>query len=86
LHNNGFTGIDQPNTYSRRLEMTKQKQMADKVELSDEELDGVAGGLISIAIITAFTGSKCSPDHPAGPGRKLLGNPLGYRCGDGSDA
>ena len=24
--------------------MTKQKQMTEKVELSDEELDGVAGG------------------------------------------
>ena len=38
LHNNGFTGIDQPNTYSRGLKMTKQKQMTEK------ELDQVSGG------------------------------------------
>ena len=42
LHNNGCTGIDQPNTYSRRLKMTKQKQMTEK------ELDQVSGGLITI--------------------------------------
>jgi bacteriocin-like protein len=38
LHNNGFTGIDQPNQYSRGLKMTKQKQMTKK------ELDQVSGG------------------------------------------
>jgi bacteriocin-like protein len=38
LHNNGFTGIDQPNIYSRGLKMTKQKQMTEK------ELDQVSGG------------------------------------------
>jgi bacteriocin-like protein len=38
LHNNGFTGIDQPNTYSRRLKMIKQKQM------TEQELDQVSGG------------------------------------------
>ena len=42
LHNNGFTGIDQPNTYSRGLKMTKQKQMTEK------ELDQVAGGTITV--------------------------------------
>jgi|TARA_B110000263_G_scaffold244566_1_gene252781 uncharacterized protein len=30
LHNNGLTGIDQPNTYSRRLKMTTQKQMTEQ--------------------------------------------------------
>jgi hypothetical protein len=50
LHNNGCTGVDQPNTYSRGLKMAKQKQMTEKelaenVELSDEELGGVAGGI-----------------------------------------
>ena len=49
LHNNGCTGIDQPNIYLRGLKMTKQKQMTEReltrnVELSDEELDGMAGG------------------------------------------
>jgi bacteriocin-like protein len=43
LHNNGFTGIDQPNTYSRRLKMTKQKQMTEK------ELDQVSGGILGQA-------------------------------------
>tara|TARA_B100000809_G_C14765586_1_gene397463 strand:- start:197 stop:445 length:249 start_codon:yes stop_codon:yes gene_type:complete len=38
LHNNGFTGIDKPNTYSREFKMTKQKQMTEK------ELDQVSGG------------------------------------------
>jgi bacteriocin-like protein len=38
LHNNGFTGIDQPNTYSRGSKMTTQKQMTEK------ELDQVSGG------------------------------------------
>jgi bacteriocin-like protein len=38
LHNNGCTGIDQPNNYSRRLKMTKHKQMTQK------ELDQVSGG------------------------------------------
>jgi bacteriocin-like protein len=38
LHNNGCTGIDQMNIYSRRLKMTKQKQMTQK------ELDQVSGG------------------------------------------
>jgi hypothetical protein len=58
LHNNGFTGINQPNTYSRRLKMTKQKQMTEReltqsAELSDEELGGVSGGLIAIIAIAA---------------------------------
>jgi hypothetical protein len=52
LNNNGCTGIDQPSTVSRSLKMTKQKQMteqklAENVELSDEELGSVAGGLTS---------------------------------------
>jgi bacteriocin-like protein len=38
LHNNGFTGIDQPNIYSRGLKMTKQKPMTEK------ELDQISGG------------------------------------------
>ena len=38
LINNGFTGIDQPNIYSRGLKMTKQKQMTEK------ELDQISGG------------------------------------------
>jgi hypothetical protein len=50
LHNNGCTGIDQPNTYSRRFKMTKQKQMTERklpqcVELSDKELVTLSGGL-----------------------------------------
>jgi hypothetical protein len=50
LHNNGCTGIDQPSTVSRSLKMAKQKQMTEKeltknVELSDEELGSVAGGI-----------------------------------------
>ena len=28
--------------------MIKQKQMTEKVELSDEELDGVAGGMVTL--------------------------------------
>jgi hypothetical protein len=52
LNNNGCTGIDQSSTVSRSLKMTKQKQMTEKeltqnVELSDEELGSVAGGLNS---------------------------------------
>ena len=30
MHNSGFTGIDQPDTYSRRLGMAKQKQMTER--------------------------------------------------------
>ena len=50
LNNNGFTGIDQPNIYLKGLKMNKQKQMTERelpqsVELSEEELDTVSGGL-----------------------------------------
>jgi len=43
--------------------MTKQKQMTEKeltqsVELRDEELDGVSGGLISVVYIAALKGPK----------------------------
>jgi bacteriocin-like protein len=44
LHNNGFTGIDQPNKRSRRLKMTKQKQMTEK------ELDQVNGGVVLLVV------------------------------------
>jgi hypothetical protein len=55
LHNNGLTGIDQQNTYSRRLKMTKQKQikgavhhspktMSHNTELTLGQLTQISGG------------------------------------------
>ena len=69
------------------------EDLAAEAELSDEELDGVAGGLARSQVlfktlrgVQSANGDFRPPDHPGGPGRKLLGNPLGFREADGSDA
>ena len=51
------------------------EELQESAELSDEELDGVAGGLAQAFGAPNFRivpGRNSSADHPDGPGRKLV--------------